>query len=98
MQVKQMPSLKPGGRKPLVISEVTPIATSSLNSGDVYLLDRGNDILQWNGKASAGIERAEAAAWASRLIESRGVGHVQVFGPCRVLQCSPRLRQPSPRR
>lgn len=34
-----------------------PYLRTSLNSGDVYILDMGMQIYQWNGAESSGMER-----------------------------------------
>ncbi|KAJ3196291.1 hypothetical protein HK101_009399 [Irineochytrium annulatum] len=62
----------------LVIREV-PLASSSLNSGDVFILDTGLKILQWNGSSSSGIEKARAAEFSRKLSGERKGCAVEVF-------------------
>eukprot|EP00854_Cymbomonas_tetramitiformis_P008601 gene8601-10213_t len=47
------------GRRNVRVSEV-PIAAESLNSGDVFILDNGLSIYQWNGKDASRFEKAKA--------------------------------------
>ena len=37
-----------------------PLTGDSLNEGDVFVLDTGNLLMQWNGKSSSKKERAKA--------------------------------------
>jgi gelsolin len=46
---------------------VTPNA-ESLNKGDVFVLDRGNNILQLNTRASSGKEKFAAAEFVRNLV------------------------------
>jgi len=54
----------------VVISEV-PLHSDSLNSGDVFVLDTGDKIYQWQGQDSQGIEKAKAAEFIAQLISER---------------------------
>lgn len=64
----------------LVVREV-PATARSLVEGDVYILDKGAEILQLNTKASAGQERFKAAEVVQSLKNARdGRGHVTVYG------------------
>eukprot|EP00127_Corallochytrium_limacisporum_P000838 Clim_evm14s26 gene=Clim_evmTU14s26 len=58
------------GKKNVVVREV-PKAASSLNSGDVFILDLGMTIIQWNGSASGGMERVKAAEFCRALDAQR---------------------------
>lgn len=49
------------GKKYVRVTEV-PLAAASLNSGDVFIVDNGVDLIQWNGSKSGVSERAKAAA------------------------------------
>jgi gelsolin len=67
------------GARNIVVREV-PIAVSSMNSGDVFILDAGLDIYQLNGKESGAMERAKAAELSRALDgEQRGLAEVHVL-------------------
>ncbi|KAJ7601031.1 actin regulatory protein [Mycena floridula] len=57
-------------RSTLVIRQVAPEA-SSLIEGDVYVLDKGTAVWQFNAKASAGQERFKAAEFVQTLVSTR---------------------------
>ncbi|KAJ3504108.1 hypothetical protein NLJ89_g8109 [Agrocybe chaxingu] len=59
-----------GGRSSLVVREVPPTA-DSLVEGDVYILDKGTEIWQFNSQGSAGQERYKAAEFAQGLVNER---------------------------
>lgn len=65
-----------GRGKCVKVTEVEK-STKSLNSGDVFILDNGKQIIQWNGKDSNGMERHKAAE-VSAMVESEHSGHVSV--------------------
>lgn len=46
----------------------------SLNSGDVFILDAGKDIIQWNGSKAGILEKAKGAE-VSQAIEDEREGH-----------------------
>lgn len=54
---------------------------SSLIEGDVYVLDKGTKVLQFNTKASAGKEKFRAAEFVRTLVSPRQ-GHcdITVYG------------------
>jgi len=54
------------GKKLIRVSEV-PLAVASLNSGDVFILDAGKEIIQWNGTKSGALERAKGAEVAQAI-------------------------------
>ncbi|KAH8827655.1 fragmin60 [Flagelloscypha sp. PMI_526] len=68
----------------LVVREV-PAQASSLIEGDVYVLDKGNKVLQLNTTESAGQEKFKAAEFARSIVDARtGAGggqtcELQVF-------------------
>jgi len=67
------------GKKNVRVSEV-PLTRDSLNSGDVFILDAGLTIYQWNGKSSAATERFKAGTVARALDDERkGLAKVVVF-------------------
>jgi len=53
------------------------LSCSSLNSGDVFILDNGLNVYQWNG-SSAGIFEKNEAAQLSRAIDDERKGQVSV--------------------
>lgn len=67
-------------RSSLVVREV-PAEASSLIAGDVYVLDKGSKVWQFNAKASAGQEKFKAAEFVQILISSRsGQADLTVYG------------------
>jgi hypothetical protein len=52
------------GRRNLRVQTV-PLSVDSLNSGDVFILDAGRSIFQWNGKSANRIEKIKALEVAS---------------------------------
>ncbi|CAC5356704.1 GSN [Mytilus coruscus] len=54
------------GKRRIEVKEV-PYKRSSLNSGDVYVLDLGMQIYQWNGAESSGMERIKVPYVQSSL-------------------------------
>jgi gelsolin len=68
-----------GTKNRVTIREV-PKTYKSLNSGDVFVLDGGKNIYQWNGKASNGTERHRAAELCRTLDgERKGLAKITVF-------------------
>jgi len=63
------------GRKHVRVTEV-PFSYKSLNSGDVFIVDAGITIVQWNGSKSSGLERAKAAQLTESIVEER-LGHAK---------------------
>lgn len=67
------------GKKHVRIAHV-PLERASLNSGDVFVLDMGLILYQWNGKESSGQERLKAAFYCRALDdERRGLPEVVVL-------------------
>jgi len=67
------------GKKNVRVTEVA-LARDSLNSGDVFILDAGLNIYQWDGKESAPGERFKASQVAHALVEERkGLAKVTVY-------------------
>jgi len=64
------------GRKTVHVSEV-PTAVGSLNNGDVFLLDLGAEVIQWNGIKSGMFEKRKAVEIIAALREDRN-GRVAV--------------------
>jgi len=65
-----------GNFKSITCNEV-PLSHKSLNSGDVYIVDLGLKLIQWNGSKSNGAERIKAAQLV-RAIEEERNGHPRV--------------------
>jgi gelsolin len=67
------------GKKKVRVTEV-PLSHTSLNSGDVFILDAGLNIYQWNGSKSGPQEKMKGAQ-LSRAIddERKGLPQVHVF-------------------
>jgi gelsolin len=63
------------GKKHVRVTEV-PFTYKSLNSGDVFIIDAGVKIIQWNGGKSSGSERVRAAQITESLVEERQ-GHAK---------------------
>lgn len=69
-----------GGHPSLVVREV-PASADSLVEGDVYVLDKGQHILQYNTKGSTGQEKFKAAEFAQSLVNGReSKSDVAVYG------------------
>lgn len=58
------------GRKRIRVTEVA-CAAASLNNGDVFLLDLGLELIQWNGPASSPKERRKAMEAIVRIKDDR---------------------------
>jgi len=58
------------GHKKVRVTEVE-ITHKSLNSGDVFLLDAGLALYQWNGKSAGPLEKQKGAALSRALKEER---------------------------
>jgi len=68
------------GRKNIRVSEVS-VEYASMNSGDVFILDKGLDIYQWQGKKAGKNEKARAGQLCRALDdERRGKPEVHVYG------------------
>lgn len=67
------------GRKNIRVEEV-PIHLASLNSGDVFILDAGLEIFQWQGKSAGKNEKARGGQLCRAIDdERRGKPEVYVF-------------------
>jgi gelsolin len=68
-----------GTFKSVAVHQV-PLSHTSLNSGDVFILDLGLRILQWNGSKSNGAERIKASQIVHSLDDDRkGLATVEVL-------------------
>jgi hypothetical protein len=59
------------GAKNVVVMQV-PIEHKSINTGDVFILDTGKKIFQWNGKTANKYEKAKALEYSTKLRDERG--------------------------
>jgi gelsolin len=67
------------GKKKVRVTEVE-LSFKSLNSGDVFVLDAGLNIYQWNGSKSGPMEKMKGAQLARALDDERkGLPKVHVF-------------------
>jgi gelsolin len=62
--------LRTAGKSILLVREI-PFEISSLVAGDVYILDLGRKVLQFQSKGSSPQEKFKAAGFVQQLIESR---------------------------
>jgi len=67
-----------GVKGKLVVRQV-PLSFQSLNSGDVFILDAGLKIYQWNGSSSSGQEKQKAVEFSHAIANERKVAKVFVF-------------------
>lgn len=67
-----------GTRKNIAIKEV-PLSRSRLNSNDVFILDLGLTLYQWNGSGSNKDERFRAAQYLQELQSERGNASAETF-------------------
>jgi gelsolin len=71
------------GRSNLVVHQVLAVK-ESLIEGDVFVLDKGTKIWQFNTKESVGKEKFKAAEFVQSLMADReSQAEVTVFGPYR---------------
>lgn len=66
-----LPLSEKGGRKQLKVQEVVAV-TGSLTRNNVYILDRGDNLEIWYGKASHPFEKEKAHEIGEFWVESRG--------------------------
>ncbi|KAI7831202.1 severin [Gamsiella multidivaricata] len=76
LMVKSAPNK--GGHKSSVV--VREVPASMMNSGDVFILDTGKILYQWNGKESSGVERVKGAEYVHGIRADRaGAIDVETF-------------------
>ncbi|KAF9949059.1 hypothetical protein BGZ72_009085 [Mortierella alpina] len=67
-----------GGHKSSVV--VREVSKDQINTGDVFILDTGKVLYQWNGRKSSGIEKVKAAEYAHGIEADRaGAVNVETF-------------------
>lgn len=69
-QVATVPHLASTARPHISVRQVTP-EPSSLIKGDVFVLDLGERVLQFNTKESSGKERFFAAEFVKNIVDGR---------------------------
>ena len=69
-----------GGECPQISTFQVALSNSALNQGDVYILDKGLELFQWNGDNSSPFERNKAAQIV-QAINSQRKGQVQTIRP-----------------
>ncbi|KAF9187502.1 hypothetical protein BGZ51_001116 [Haplosporangium sp. Z 767] len=68
----------PGSHRSTVV--VKEVSKNDINTGDVFILDTGKVLYQWNGKQSSGIEKVKAAEYAHGIEADRaGAVNVETF-------------------
>ena len=65
------------GRRNIRVQQ-TRLAWSSMNSGDVFILDKGLDIYVWNGKEAGRLEKIKGLDVARRIKDEERGGRAQV--------------------
>lgn len=74
------------GKKVVRVSEV-PLSHKSLNSGDVFILDAGIEIIQFNGVKSGAMEKAKAAALVQAIEGTNFIIYKNNMFICAHLMC-----------
>jgi len=65
------------GRRAIRVSQVD-LKPESLNSGDVFILDAGRSIFQWNGKGSSQVERVKALEVTKQIRDQERGGNAEI--------------------
>lgn len=66
---------------------VREVPKSMVNTGDVFILDTGKILYQWNGRKSSGIERVKAAEYVHGIVSDRaGAVSVETIGKYSLLR------------
>lgn len=65
-----------GTRNHVVLKQVKQISRNRMNSGDVFILDAGERIWQWNGTEANPFEKAKAAELITTMARDRGEDNV----------------------
>ncbi|KAI9105850.1 hypothetical protein DFS34DRAFT_31834 [Phlyctochytrium arcticum] len=73
------PALPKAKRVNTLLVKQVALSTEVMNSGDVFVLDLGKEILQWNGGEASGVEKSKAAEFVRKLADSRKGSKVTVF-------------------
>jgi len=65
------------GRRNIRVSQV-PLSPGSLNSGDVFILDAGRNIYQWNGKGASRVEKTKALEVTKQIRDQERGGNATI--------------------
>jgi len=65
------------GRRNIRVLQVE-LSPSSLNSGDVFILDAGRSIFQWNGKGSSQVEKVKALEVTKQIRDQERGGNATI--------------------
>jgi len=65
------------GRRNVRVLQV-PLAAESMNSGDIFILDAGRTIFQWNGKGSSNLEKTKALEVTRQIRDNERGGNAKV--------------------
>eukprot|EP00049_Salpingoeca_infusionum_P017156 m.351941 g.351941 ORF g.351941 m.351941 type:complete len:836 (+) comp16405_c0_seq1:595-3102(+) len=65
------------GRRNIRVSQVK-LEAASMNSGDVFILDAGRSLFQWNGKDSSRVEKVKALEVISRIRDEERGGNATI--------------------
>jgi hypothetical protein len=65
------------GRRNIRVQQVD-LKPDSLNSGDVFILDAGRAIFQWNGKAASNVEKTKALEVTKQLRDQERGGNASI--------------------
>ncbi|KAF9205031.1 hypothetical protein BGZ49_004545, partial [Haplosporangium sp. Z 27] len=77
LMVKSEPHALGAHKSTVVVKEVSK---DYINSGDVFIVDTGKVLYQWNGKDSSGVEKVKAAEYAHGIEADRaGAVTVETF-------------------
>jgi hypothetical protein len=66
------------GKRNVRVKQV-PLAVSSLNQGDVFILDLGLKLYQWNGTSASRQEKMKALQVLTHIKDQERGGRAQVF-------------------
>jgi hypothetical protein len=65
------------GRRNIRVQQVAP-APASMNSGDVFILDAGRQIFQWNGKGASNVEKTKALEVTKQIRDQERGGNADI--------------------
>jgi len=65
------------GRRNIRVAQVA-LKPESLNSGDVFILDAGRSIFQWNGKSASNVEKTKALEVTKQLRDQERGGNATI--------------------
>jgi hypothetical protein len=65
------------GRRNIRVMQVQ-LSPASMNSGDVFILDAGRDIFQWNGKDSSNVEKQKALDVTRKIRDEERSGNAKI--------------------